>query len=249
MRIYDRFKNSVLKFQLDSLIEYGPKSISEEPMIDDASFLVKTVDFDDRHLVVRSASFLGRDTSDVVRFTLSDKDGNTVSEYDEYPYIEDDRVRWVLYASQSHIDLSPGFDRIAVSSFFNGILETFSISEDGIKNISTAYFAKPDVVYTGGLDLNDNTVVGFIDLHATEDLIYTSFDGETRLKEYEAIPVEDRPLQGADIAIFDWKCKPVKRISTDYRVDRLCVDEEGGYLYAVIKDRYLRSYLGRIRLY
>ena len=48
--------------------------------------------------------------------------------------------------------------------------------------------------------------------------------------------------------IFDWSCRPVKRIRTDYQIDRICIDEDADVLYAVVKDSQGRSYLGRINL-
>ena len=245
MRIYDSFKNSMLEFHIDSLMKYGAAAVRECPLIENTYMLQKTLDYGDRHLTFRNESFLHRETSDVVRFALTDAGGDTLSVYNAYPEIENDGVRWQIYQS-CHLSVSPSYDRMAVGCFYSGILETFSLSEGEIRSIATGYFSRPDFHWNGGMIYTDMTTAGFGDVFAAEDRIYTVFDGETKLKDYESSPDTSELLH--DICVFDWTCRPSRRIRTDCRVERICVDGDNVILYAVVKDSQGRSYLGRIRL-
>ena len=247
MRIYDYFKNSIIEFHLDSLMRYGAKAVKELHYAEDIYALEKTLDYEDKHFVFRNESFLHRD-SDVARFTLTNATGDTLSVYNSYPEIENDGVRWQIYQS-CNLSASPSYDRIVACCIYSGILETFSLSGGQIRNIATGYFSRPDFHWDGGLIYTDITTAGFGDVFAAEDRIYTVFDGETKLNDYYERPKgkTGSPLL-RDVCIFDWSCRPVKRIRTDYQIDRICIDEDADVLYAVVKDSQGRSYLGRINL-
>ena len=247
MRIYDQFKGGILDFQIDSLLKNGTKAIKEKALETETSGVEKIFDYNGRNLVIKNASFIGNDTLYTVRFSLYDDNGKILAQYNKYPHIENEKLRWQLYMS-THAALSPDCKKLAVSSYYNGILETYSLEDDSVRNIAVGYFFKPDFHYDGGIIYTDNTRNGFSDLFATNDMIYSSFDCETNLKLHEEMPAGQRPLLNTDICIFNWNGRPLKRIRTDYTIARLCIDEDAGVLYAVVKDRQMRSYLGRINL-
>lgn len=126
------------------------------------------------------------------------------------------------YTYGSRIAISPDKKRLAYSTNYGAILEIFDLTPGQIKLNTIKGFYRP--AYT--LDKNsiqsipDETVWGFIDLYATDKYIYTIFSGSKNPKETR------------NIAVFDWKGNCLDLYTTDYRLDKLCVDEENRKIYA-----------------
>lgn len=207
------------------------------------------VDLSDGVLYIGSESYLYRDTSSVNRMEYCARNGDVLSVWNEFPEIDDDRKRFIMYY-QDRVTLSPDETRMAIATSLGGIPEIFSLDDGIIENTATKYFTEPDfdVKENGGYSFNENTVESFNDLTSNEDKIYAVFGGRILLKENFAKPVEDRDLVYTSIAVFDWKGSPEKIIHTDYRIEKICLDEEENMLYAVVNDIEGNAWIGRISI-
>lgn len=248
MTFYDALISKKLWFNVDSLFYGGLSAVKEEPYIY-PQWNRHIVDLSDGVLYIGSESYLYRDTSSVNRMEYCARNGDVLSVWNEFPEIDDDRKRFIMYY-QDHVTLSPDETRMAIATSLGGILEIFSLDDGIIENTATKYFIEPDfdVKENGGYSFNENTVESFNDLTSTEDKIYAVFGGRILLKENFAKPVEDRDLVNTSIAVFDWKGSPEKIIHTDYRIEKICLDEEENMLYAVVNDIEGNAWIGRISI-
>ena len=248
MTFYDALVAKKLWFQVDSLLNDGLSAVNEQPFIA-PKWNRHIVDLEDATLYMGSESYLYRDTSKVSRMELCDGSGNVLSSWNEFPVIDDDRKRFNMYY-QDRIAVSPDETHLAVATTLGGILEIFSLKDNIIRNVTTEYFIEPDfaVNENGGYSFNDNTVDSFNDISATDDRIYAVFGVGVRLKENFAKPLDEQELIYTDIAVFDWEGTPERLIHTDYRIEKLCLDEDADMLYTIVNDIEGNAWLGRIKL-
>jgi len=164
------------------------------------------------------------------------RDGEEIASYPTFPI--EDRVLARLMYNHDVVSLSPDGKRMAVGTGFGAILETFDL-RDGIRNISTSYFIEPKVDIKSD-DIfwpTEETINGFGTIYAGNDLVYTTFGGTSE------------PGFPKKIAIFDWYGNPVRLITTDSNIFRICVDEADGTLYALIIDEHEELILARMDIY
>lgn len=135
------------------------------------------------------------------------------------------------YIYGSRIAISPDKKRLAYSTNYGAILEIFDLTPKRITLNTMKGFYRP--VYS--IDKNSiqsipgKTIWGFIDLYATDKYIYTIFSGSKNPKETR------------NIAVFDWKGNCLDLYTTDYRLEKLCVDEANRKIYANGLDRNLET--------
>ena len=126
------------------------------------------------------------------------------------------------YTYGSRIAISPDKKRLAYSTNYGAILEIFDLTPEQIKLNTIKGFYRP--VYS--LEKNSiqsipgETVWGFIDLYATDKYIYTIFSGSKNPKDTK------------NIAVFDWQGNCLDLYTTDYRLEKICVDEANRKIYA-----------------
>ena len=249
MKIYEPEEGKVIRFQADSLLAYGLDAVSSYSLQLPTSspVFVSEIADDGKTLVV---STTGSTESDE-RIGIWDEMWNQVSVYDEYPELDlGDREKFFAFHDISYA-MSPAKDRIATGTMWGGVLEIFTI-EDGIRKTYSGYYVEPTLGLSEGGFIspwpNENTILGFNDIFATSSRLYTVFDGKTGFLQLLEKSPSERELIYTGVSIFDWDGHALKRINTDYRIDRLYADESEGVLYALIRDQQMRSYLGRIRL-
>ena len=248
MKIYEPEEGKVIRFQADSLLAYGLDAVSSYSLQLPTSSPVFVSEIADGKTLVVSTT--GSTESDE-RIGIWDEMWNQVSVYDEYPELDlGDREKFFAFHDISYA-MSPAKDRIATGTMWGGVLEIFTI-EDGIRKTYSGYYVEPTLGLSEGGFIspwpNENTILGFNDIFATSSRLYTVFDGKTAsLQLLEKSPSE-RELIYTGVSIFDWDGHALKRINTDYRIERLYADEDEGMLYALVQDRLGRSYLGRINL-
>lgn len=245
MTFFDNIASKKLTVNMDSLLVHGLDAVDETSW-QAPRWNVHDITLTKGNLLTYNISFLQRDTSSIKRLVLTDKSGNAVSTYDAFPEMDDDRKRFMIYANEI-IAVSPNEEKFAVASSLGGILETFSLEDGVIENLSTRYFVEPDFTMEGNRYVYDDLMDAFCDLHATDDVLIAAYGGETRMTDSHTAR-EERIPPFRNIAIFDWKGNALKLIRTDHRIDRLCFEKEENTIYAVIKDYDGRSLIGRIRL-
>lgn len=166
-----------------------------------------------------------RENGKSVRLTLI-RDDSVIFRYRTFPEIRipgtDARGIEAAYIYGSRIAISPGRKQIAYTTNYGAILEIFDITAHEIKLNTIKGFYRPAYTLEGNnlVSLPGETIWGFFDLYATGRYIYTIFSGSTDSKATK------------NIAVFDWKGNGVHLYTTDYRLEKICVDEKSGKIYA-----------------
>ncbi len=249
---FDIQQDKLVYCSIDSLVQKGPSSVKSSPydIPDDAMFILPRTDDDE--IVFNSPRYVNVD-SDLLapRVILRNKSGEVLATDNTYPAIGDPAVRDICNR-EARVAISPDGSKMAVGLAYASVLELYSLSDDSIKSEVINYYIKPDFETNGGLypAFSDNTYQGVTDMFPTDDLLYTSYDGEVNLKKNSALSVSERALLSRNIAIFNWKGKALEKIITDYSIMRLCVSEEkdGTYIYALLHDTARNPYLGKLKL-
>ena len=241
MTYYDTMRSTVLTFQVDQIMEDSGAIQLEDfnyPAWCYHYYRLGANDF-----CHNGVSYLEKATKPISRIQLIDATTReTVSSYDEFPYYETDMIRYAAYL-YSHSALSPDRSKVALATCKGAVLELFNV-KDEIRPISVQYFVKPNLTPTG--ERTDESIAGFNAMAASSRYLYTVFDGKTKIKSYYSSE-PTKPIYNS-IVIFNWKGKALRRITTDYRIEKICVDKEEKYLYASLRDLDGRVYLGRIPL-
>ena len=232
MVFFDIIASKRLDIDVDGLMEHGLDAV-EEVYWPSRLWNLRNIALENGSLHTYNISYLQRDTSSVERIELCDRNGNIISTYNEFPVIDDDRKRFMMYNNEL-IAVSPDEEKFAITSTLGGILETFSMKGGELRNIATKYFIEPDFTLEGDYS---NLIASFCDLYATDEVLLAAYGGETEFG-----------TGINNIAIFDWNGNPLKLIRTGHRIERLCLDSEDNALYAMIQDSEGRPYIGRIRL-
>lgn len=119
--------------------------------------------------------------------------------------------------------ISPDKQRRVCQMTYGMILEFFSIKKDRIITDTIRGFIKPIFELDKHKCVNPidgQTIYGLRDLYATDKYIYTIYIGNTVYKNSN------------QIAIFDWNGNPLHLFTTNYTLERLCVDEANWKIYA-----------------
>ena len=237
MVFFDIIASKRLDIDVDGLMEHGLDAV-EEVYWPSRLWNLRNIALENGSLHTYNISYLQRDTSSVERIELCDRNGNIISTYNEFPVIDDDRKRFMMYNNEL-IAVSPDEEKVVITTSVGGILEIFSMKDGELKNIATKYFIEPGFSIEGDFCNYDDLIYSFSDLCATDDAIYAAYGGESDFKSHTGC---------RNIAIFDWNGNPLKLIRTGHRIERLCLDSEDNALYAIIQDSEGRPYIGRVRL-
>ena len=232
MVFFDIIASKRLDIDMDGLMEHGLDAV-EEVYWPSRLWNLRNIALENGSLHTYNISYLQRDTSSVERIELCDRNGNIISTYNEFPVINDDRKRFMMYNNEI-IAVSPDEEKFVITSSLGGILETFSMKGGELSNMATKYFIEPDFTLEGDYS---NLIASFCDLYATDEVLFAAYGGETEFG-----------TGINNIAIFDWNGNPLKLIRTGHRIERLCLDSEENTLYAMIQDSEGKPYIGRIRL-
>ena len=237
-------------FSLDSrngdLFVFDPNAgkdvlLNVDSMVRGKHYVVESDRFDNNGVIAYHIVYPLPDESFITRLLRHERyrmirDGEEIASYPTFPI--EDRVLARLMYNHDVVSLSPDGKRMAVGTGFGAILETFDL-RDGIRNISTSYFIEPKVDIKSD-DIfwpTEETINGFGTIYAGNDLVYTTFGGTSE------------PGFPKKIAIFDWYGNPVRLITTDSNIFRICVDEADGTLYALIIDEHEELILARMDIY
>lgn len=238
---YDDLKGSILRYDVDSLLS-GEFSYTEE-LYGKPLWTVMMVECGDNRLLMKNVGFASNDVDKISRFELQDHSGDTLDLYDFWP-VEDMEERFHIYVSCYRYSPSPDKRKLAIGTSVGAILETYAVESNSIRQESVRFFNEPDIdVSPGGYDYNGRTILGFNDIFATADRLYTAFDGEVNPYWNDG----DR-LTYTKIAVFDWEGNPLELIHTDYSIDKIAYSEAENTIYAAVTDRDGIMYLAKMAL-
>lgn len=119
--------------------------------------------------------------------------------------------------------ISSDKQKLVCQMTYGMILEFFSIKKDRIIVDTVRGFIKPIFELDRHKCVNPidgKTIYGLRDLYATNKYIYAIYIGNTVYKNSNRI------------AVFDWNGNPLHLFTTDYKLERLCVDEANKKIYA-----------------
>lgn len=175
-----------------------------------------------------------KDNGKDIRLSIIYKD-STIYKYYKFPNVKvsgtDENGIIPAYIHGSKLTISPNKKQIAYATSYGAILEIFDVDSNQIKLNTIKGYYRP--TYT--LEKNNiktipgETIWGFIDLYAVNNYIYAIFSGSTDSKDTK------------NIGVFDWKGNPVKLYTTDYRLEKICVDEKKNKIYAHGTDKDLET--------
>ena len=244
----NQMQNKMVCVNIDSLLSDGAKTISEIGMI-----LPGWLEFTcpiparDRKIIIQNVSPV-KDTAGFPRITVEDRFGEIIAQHKDFPE-PDPQKRYIMY-NESIVSISPNGRNLAIGTLWGGILEIYSL-EEGLELKNVKYFIKPDfIVHSGYGEPNEKTQYGFRDIDASNEYIYSVINGEVYSELYSLYTGVGRTakLICNNISVFDWTGTPVKKINTDYEIERFCIDENDEMVYAVVTDSLGRPFLGKFHI-
>lgn len=240
LSFYDRMKGRVIRYEVDSIL--AGKFDFKEEVYDVPVWATKMIETGNLKLFVNNVGYESSDLQSISRFEMIDKSGEIMCKCDFHP-IEDAQKRFFMYGTSMY-SVSSEKRMMVVATSLGSILEVYEVYEDSVKLKNVNYFYEPDFdLIPGSYDFNERTVLGFNDVFATNDRIYTVYDGEVNPYWND----EDR-LTYTKIAVFDWDGNPLELIHTDYKIDKIAYSEEDNTIYAAVKDRDGIMYLAKMEL-
>lgn len=172
-----------------------------------------------------------KDNGKSLRFSII-KNDSVVFKYTDFPNVKLDGIsnQGIIpaYKQASTITLSPDKQLLVCGSGYGAILEIFNIKNDRITINTIKGFYKPVFDLKKGYELSaipNKTIRGFIDLYGGTKYLYSIFSGSTD------------PKANNNIAVFDWKGNCIKLYTTDYKLQKICVDEINSKIYAHAIDK------------
>lgn len=225
------------------LEDHGKRALlnSRYVQVEDPISLSQNFRINDNYLRYHTVS-PQEDPAEIPRLTLEDADGNILSAIYTSPFDgEDPMVKFRLGAQGYSLALSPDKKRFVMTYNGAGVIEIFSVSDDSIKEDYLRRYFQPKFTVKGYDVLpKDDAVRGFGGPCATDSYILIPFDGS----KYG----EKKELIYSDIAVFDWKGRPVKLLKTDYSVGPITYSESEGVIYSVIRDKFRNAYIGKLKI-
>lgn len=234
--LFDMAQNKVSRFNLDSLMMYGPINSVTASKMETPPFLSRVFLSDTLQIAVCCKAAADHDESRDVRLSLHSTNLNCT--YNEFP-VEKKEDKFLLYRDQPVITVSPDKAKMAIGSAYGAILEIFDI-EGGFNPASVRYFIEPDYLSKDGelRGFNENTVTCFTDAWSSDSHIYTTYDETPLLSRVFKAPT--------NIAVFNWDGKPQELIKVNGGVKSFCVSEDESTIYAIVVDTEGQNYLARL---
>lgn len=220
--VKDRKRNVVLSYDIYAVLRGDTDYFTKSEIVNDEQALFITPLGDDRYLNI--------EMSVSSRFRLF-RGQRELFSYKSKPEFMDEEsllyVNFILCRGLSNHAIKPDATQFVNGGEIGAVLEVFDITDSSIESNSFNPIYKP--LYT----VSDNfpsqslsTRRGFINIAATNDLIYTILDHTPKTEEKK--PVKD-------ISVFNWKAEPELLIKTEYELFSFAVSEEG-QIYATCKD-------------
>ena len=230
LSVYDIMSNKIVTYKIDSIL-LG-KMVCEEFRVEYGKLLdnkMLTIVYD--MIPYNDSLYIVKANNDNMRYGLFSSKNDDISilytSYimDGFDYNSKDEV-WSVFSSNTSTFIKPDRTRLVNATKIGAILEIFDINAEELNMSSRhnmflyepiygiAEGAKPVFVVS-----NENTLLGFENIYVTDNYIYALL--------YDS----DVKMYPNSISIFDWDCKPIKKIYLDKSVRKLCVDEVNRKIY------------------
>lgn len=231
--VYDGVSRKIVAYHLDTdsisklhfqeyKVDYGMLPSSETPFVLYDMLPVK----DSVFLVKANQPQLRYGRFDLVKHGIKSVYGNFPTEY----VAGKEEEIWSVFSSDTRTLFKPDYAKMLNATYIGGILEYFSVRPD-LELLADTTLCIYEPVYgqaEGAVPAfvvgNEKTQLGFEDVYATNGFVYA------------LLHEKGDALEPYSIVVFDWQGKAVKRIRTDRRLARLCVDEVRNVVYAMAVD-------------
>lgn len=162
------------------------------------------------------------------RFMLYDINSGSISQYDDFPDIEDiygnnsQKTRRNFFSLMSNIAFNPDRDKFVVATGLGEIIEIYDISKGKIERVCYKEFSRP-VFAWGGMAVEPikEHINGFWAIDATKDYIYVIYMYEENNNGFTR-----------DFCVFDWKGEVKGRFHLDMNIRTFKVDHNN-IIYAI----------------
>ena len=233
---YSDFRTGkTLSVQLDSLVSMGTAAIRERPYGNTQIDLTIARTRFGRLVSVEDFREDGRPA-----IILTGRNGRERARTEGYNFLPEDSKKSRSQFTES-CTVSPDGHRFAIVYRLGGIMEIYSIRPHKLKlKHIYSFIESPDSLYSTYIDSYDkDDIFGFGDIYASDNRIYSVFDGEINRLIYMEESMLGDPQQYpaySNIAVFDWKGTPLELIRTGTRIENIHVDERDHRLYALYYD-------------
>lgn len=231
LSLCDFAHDKILLVDLNQVLEYGYEAVTEEDC--DFSFKMRRCNLLSNGSQLIQWNVTPANSETALRMTLMDL-ADTLSVYNDFP-LEMSQLCSDVYLN-SYSCVSPDGSHFAVGTSYGAILETFDLKPQ-ISCKATIRISEPMLEYKNNSYVLDNTVIGFIDMYATDKQFFAAFDGIRTITDPEVL---------RNIAIFDWNGKAQALIKTDRRIEKLCIDESENTVYACVLNDVGAIYLAKL---
>lgn len=241
--LLDRMKNAELSFGIEDYLSSGPEVIRETKVLL-PNWEIARIPLGDRTLTMSMLSPVSnKNTEDVLRLKLLDEYDNVIATNDSCP--EEDG--WKNWSDTYHLCVSPDGSKLAIVPTWSGTMELFDLPS--LERRYTGYFAPQEFDSpSGGVGFTDKTAIMFSDICASDGKVYVTWGGDVPLKPNKRLPLEEQVLPLRHIFVFNWNGEPLRDIVTEYRIERICVDRDEEYIYALLEDKGENYLMGRLLL-
>ena len=224
IKMWDSAKRSLLLIDVNALASASPDAVSKIYYDFADSWVRHRIPIDDKFLNVYNPSYL-QEQDLYCRMVLNDNQNDTLSVLTDFPDISV-HERYHIY-NNSVAALSDDSKTLVLGTSCGAILEIFSIQSNQIKAEYTGKFS-PVLMLDDNIGIDtDNTNYGFADIDVVNGNILTAFHGTKAI---------DTEIIFNDIAIWDLKGRPLRKIEIKYTIQRLTYDEKDKMLYLVVSD-------------
>lgn len=207
--------------------EQGDSILRKETITLDKDIL-RPLDF----AMYNDSTFIIPDYSGEYRFCWVDAHGHTINRTGKIP-VEDSNAAKSLpalaQAWRSFIDYNPHNGVLAAATQLGEVLEIYNL-KDSTHTVIEGPNSEPQYAISGGYAIPDG-IMGFTDIHVTDQYIYAVFQGKT-FKE-----ISNNQGQFTDggeyIYIFNLKGEPIKKYDLDHNIYAIQVDEANNRIMAL----------------
>lgn len=248
LQFFDRVQNKTVDIDINKILTEGPISISEIHNQFPGWFTHICPLYDgNREIIIRNIHSEA-DTTGFVRIEMRDSSGNIIAQYKDFPE-SDPKKRFIIYGDDI-VSISPDGEKMSIGTSWGCVLELYSI-KNNIQLENIEYLIEPDfIAHNGYGEMTDNTRFGFSDLYTSDSVVYSVLSNKAfsaKKSESRAHNTEEPAIYN-NICIFDWEGNPIKKISMDFQIRKLCVDEDLNIGYAVVADSLGRPFLGKFHI-
>lgn len=225
---YDEQKRSIYQYNVDSLINhpmiYAPNILSRLNipqllinricLVDDSTYITLGL-FEERYL-----------------YTLINRTNEVLNYYSDIYNSENNITTAQKFISNQGILRKHPSRKKYTSALFNSAnIDFLEVEENRIKMINSLHYQHPTfkVSNDNAVDLNDDCLIGFIDITTTDNYVYALYSDNTIVSKNR----EQNKAVSNIILVFDWDGKPISKYILEKEVSYIAADIEKNSIFGI----------------